>query len=1224
MLLIPYPWSRAAVCALTMLPFVVSDAQELPGNATVIQIVPGTAVPVPPEAGANIAKASAGTNTASSPEEKRLQELLKLKFDRSPASILEAKARVTAQDGSVESFRINVVSGRWSDVGAFVQKLPKDHALKVYEYLLTELERLPAPTGAPQQGAPAPASTLLPGDALALAEIAPAPLSEKQLGLLGALVARSVPENVSIEPVVKRLEEGIGQLGGKDSAKRELAAEVLLAARRPIEAARFLPPLESNREAASLPLLDKHVRCVFAEARQNDLKPKYQRAWDLNEKILSAESCPAEVRERAWRRCGDIARFLPSGIPVQWVKDNASRQPQIVANLIVSVAQQVAADRFVRGLDLRQKNLEMQHQLAVSILDPGKPDSAFIPALTLFARNWLEEAEYATRLYVSPRNNQMMTQFDPFGNPIYYGNQNIQQASNNNQPPAIAITEVLESSPSPAWLAALDETVRVRALIALIELNLKLEAEEKAADFIEQLAVLHPKEATRLANQTLRTWATSHDPQRNMPQRRGPVYYINGMYMGNQGIPLTRALQQRNLEELAALVKRLRAMPIQSLEDSAIVSAFTAAHSQAEVFRAESIELVLGKVEEQKPETLAELLQVMRQRLATQWRKPSVQQQAKTNRNDAQIDAEVLRGYELLGSLIDAAVKRQPDNWRLNLTQAATWYDWAEFQYGKKVDLAIYVEKREGSFNAFQRAADLYAATLPGLGEKDETPLVYQQWLNANLGASDLAMVTRQQEPSAGHIERVRKAIMALPGEAAERHLNSLAKAVASSTDSLPPNMKPGYMRAALKIVGDRSAAEDIKKLVTYYDGLLREIELSLRIDGETTVGHGISFGAFLTIRHTAEIERENAGGFGKYLRNNSQNPYFNPYGIAPVDHRDELEKQMREKLNERFEVVSVTFHDEKVQSRGYGRDGWRETPLAYLLLKARDASADRLPPIRVDIDFLDRYGPVVLPVESPVQLLDARPASLPSRPTSAIEVASVLDDRTLNEKKISLEVKATGRGIIPDFRELFEFTPVGFKIEELNDSGPAIQRFDSEGDELAGVCERNWMIKLRAESSGAIPSNEFQFPKPKDPTIKTTFKRYQDADLIDVPANLALAGFPLRSSGLWRWGLLGIPMIGIGLFAFAMSRRKAAINTVDEAYALPSPLNPFTALQFLRRIHADTKVNLSSEQRAELAKAIATIETHFFSPGKNGNPEPDLSSIGTEWVNRVRTVGKS
>jgi hypothetical protein len=307
------------------------------------------------------------------------------------------------------------------------------------------------------------------------------------------------------------------------------------------------------------------------------------------------------------------------------------------------------------------------------------------------------------------------------------------------------------------------------------------------------------------------------------------------------------------------------------------------------------------------------------------------------------------------------------------------------------------------------------------------------------------------------------------------------------------------------------------------------------------------------------------------------------------------------------------------VQSRGYGRDGWRETPLAYLLLKARDASADRLPPIRVDIDFMDRYGPVVLPVESPVQLLDAHPGSLPSRPTSTIEVASVLDDRTLNEKKISLEVKATGRGVIPDFRELFDFTPTGFKIEELTDSGPAIQRFDSEGDELAGVCERNWIIKLRAESSGAISSNEFQFPKPKDPTIKTTFKRYQDADLIDVPANLALAGFPLRSSGLWRWGLLGIPVIGIGLFAFAKSRRKASGKIAEEAYALPSPLNPFTALQLLRRIHADAKLNLY--HRAELAKAITAIETHFFSPGKNGNAEPDLASIGTEWIKRITNV---
>jgi hypothetical protein len=100
---------------------------------------------------------------------------------------------------------------------------------------------------------------------------------------------------------------------------------------------------------------------------------------------------------------------------------------------------------------------------------------------------------------------------------------------------------------------------------------------------------------------------------------------------------------------------------------------------------------------------------------------------------------------------------------------------------------------------------------------------------------------------------------------------------------------------------------------------------------------------------------------------------YYNPYGIPPIDYRDDLEKQMREKLTEGFEIISITFHDEKVQSRGYGRAGWRETPLVYLLLKAKDASVDRIPALRLDLDFVDRYGPVVLPAESAVQIIDAR-----------------------------------------------------------------------------------------------------------------------------------------------------------------------------------------------------------------------------------------------------------
>jgi hypothetical protein len=113
----------------------------------------------------------------------------------------------------------------------------------------------------------------------------------------------------------------------------------------------------------------------------------------------------------------------------------------------------------------------------------------------------------------------------------------------------------------------------------------------------------------------------------------------------------------------------------------------------------------------------------------------------------------------------------------MNLSRAAVYFDLAEFQYGKKVDLAIYVEKREEAFSGFERAAARYAAALSGIEEKDQAPKVYQQWFNANLGASDLAYVTRQQEPETNQLQRIRAAILSLPGGAASgicRHLQNL------------------------------------------------------------------------------------------------------------------------------------------------------------------------------------------------------------------------------------------------------------------------------------------------------------------------------------------------------------------------------------------------------------------------------------------------------------------
>jgi hypothetical protein len=115
--------------------------------------------------------------------------------------------------------------------------------------------------------------------------------------------------------------------------------------------------------------------------------------------------------------------------------------------------------------------------------------------------------------------------------------------------------------------------------------------------------------------------------------------------------------------------------------------------------------------------------------------------------------------------------------------------------------------------------------------------------------------------------------------------------------------------------------------------------------------------------------------------------------------------------------------------------------------------------------------------------------------------------------------VKVAAKGLVPRFEELFDFAPAGYKIEETTDSGPAVQKLDSEGEELVAATERDWLIKLVADRSDSSAA-AFSFPKPKDDTMKVAYKRYEDADIVDVQPELALAGVPLRKSPWWPWAL--------------------------------------------------------------------------------------------------------
>ncbi|MFN0069550.1 MAG: hypothetical protein ACKVYV_18180, partial [Limisphaerales bacterium] len=934
-------------------------------------------------------------------------------------------------------------------------------------------------------------------------------------------------------------------------------------------------------------------------------------SWELTQFLLLATNAPAAERQKALHRALDLLPKLQREAGSNWLRTTFAEQPALGLAILAEAGRVAAQGPAQRPADARAAALRLQRRAVDGLLAVGEPAASWRLPLNALAATWLREAELTRRRGDEPPPQQ--PQFDQFGNQVYFGPQ--PGYRDPNQPEPVNAAALLEAEPEGGWLAQLDPAVAPRVRVLRVPL---LAQEERFADALAGLALVaqdDPDVGRSLAGDFLNTWARKRSPSQNLNQPRYYNPYYNP-YQQMGGIALTRAHQQRNLDELAGFLPALNRLPKPPAKEVR-VDAFTRAHSAAEVFRVEDLERVFGPVEALDTPLLAGLIQTMRERLAGQWRQPRVQQDAKTKRTDKEISAQVARGYELLAGLAEAAERRAPDDWSVTLARAATLFDWAEFDYGQKVDLAVYTAKRDEAFRDFARAAEMYAAKLPALDEPDETTRVFEQWFNATLGASDLAYLTRQTEPSTNQLGRIRAAMAGLPGEASARHRTAFARGLSERSQGLRPELKPRYLRAGLEVAGDDPAAAEARKLVRYYDDLLREIMLDVRVDGDAAVGHGKPFGVFVGILHTDAVGRE-SGGFAKYLQNQgNQGYYFNPYGGGPVNYRDDFEKQVREKFTDSFEVLAVTFHEDKVESRGTDRPGWREFPYAYLLLKAKDAAADRLPGLQLNMDFVDTAGQVVLPVSSAPVLVDARPEAPPARPARQIEIVQTLDDRELAAGRATLEIKAAGRGLVPELSELVDLAFGGFTVTNVDDRGVVLTRMDTEGDTVAPVSERVWLVSLTPSAAG--DSLAFAFPQPRQADTKATYKRYADADLVEVSAEIAVAGVPLQRGWWWFWALGGV---GLGAAAFRvwLRRRPAAAETVAApAYMVPGEVTPFSVLRLLRRMEADAGLALSSEQRQEIGASISNLQRRYFAPGAETDHRADLRALAERWVAAAR-----
>jgi hypothetical protein len=1144
---------------------------------------------------------------------KAAEEAAKKKKQEEEAAKKAAEAK--AIDAETKVLQRNVTLGDWAAVKAYFGGLADVERKEGYDQLLKSLQRGPPqqPGNVPQQGQLyVEKNRFAPADVLGIAAASPSKLEKANLDLLGKILRQALDAGHQIGGFLREIAP---KLDEKDFVpdRRQLAL-ILVGANEPTYLGDFLPSVEAAEKANDREGLNLLSRYDLAMYESEKKVVWLEKAWSATQSALAVGEIGEEAKREAIQRAVAIAPKIEKELGQAWLDESFTKRPErgmeILSAIGTSASTSLATDPM--DADKRFKLLELQTTAAKALLaaSPERAD-AWSTELALLAGNWLREAIVTYQFDTSTSLGPKM-QRDSWGNFFYWNDDwDPMGRMRGNNPAPITVAKILDVRPSDEWVDRIDATLQPRMHMALAQLLLKVDEEAQAFPHIEQLAATHPRPAKALVDEFLRVWTKNHNLNQDQNRRNQYVYFYGFEERAN-GIPLTRSKQERNLKELGEWVARLKKLPVE-LDESLLANAFTSAHSVAEVYRLETIEGIFGSLADLDPATLGEIFQKMRANLVEVWRDPAVQKDKKTNRKQQDIQAEVLRGYELANVTVGQAIAAHPESWELVLARASLAHDENNYRNELKKD-PEFSARRDAAFQGFAQAADLYAKSVATLPQEKETTKLYEMWFYAALGACDLKAIDQDKLLASAQIPEIKAALAALPEDRAERHLGMFVNALFTRMGSAAPAVKFRYVREGLAIAGDHKLAHEARQLYDYYKDLVTEIQLHASIDGSDRVGSQKPFGLAVDIRHTKEIERE-SGGFSKYLQNQNNVQFGYNYGRPLEDYRDKFESAAREALAEHFEVLSVTFNDPQAKSKADAEYGWRLTPYAYMLLKPRGPQVDRVPPLRLDLDFLDTSGYAIIPVESPAVPIDAKDAAGETRPYEKLALTQTLDERQAKDGKLILEVKASAVGLLPELDQIVDLAGVsgsGFDVQKTDDHGNSVVKFDDGGD---GVdAERTWTIALRAKEGLPKHPETFTFAKAKVETASDEHFRYVDADLASVPATVSLEREYGKPSRMWLWWIPAALLVGVGAVIGLRRLRKPAAEEVSR-FRVPEPLTPFTVLGLLRDIEAND--GLAPAQKRELGDEIQRIERHFFVAQEA--EAPDLARIASSWAQRAR-----